>query len=215
MTSLYLIRHAETSGNADGRFQGRTDLQLTPNGMRQAKVLAARFRCIPLSAVYTSPLRRARDTALSLAAPHGLRPVIEEGLVEIDGGGFENRLFTELWQECPKEFGAFCDTPGIFGGYRGGESPRAALDRMREAVLDIAERHRGGTVAALSHGYTIRCFLCYALGYPLDELAQVGWGANTSVNHITFDGRMRPRVMRMHDISHLPEGFLVRQRPSS
>ena len=83
MTDLYLIRHAEAEGNVFRRLQGQYDSMITANGMRQIAALAARFRDIPVDAVYSSDLTRTCTTAGAICAPKRLPLHRERRLREI------------------------------------------------------------------------------------------------------------------------------------
>lgn len=89
MTSIYLVRHCQAQGNVNRVFQGRIDSEISEEGRRQLDRLAERFRRIPLDAVYTSPLQRARLTAEALNRYHGLPVRTDARFIEIDGGCWE------------------------------------------------------------------------------------------------------------------------------
>ena len=96
MTTIYLIRHCEAAGNVGRRFQGHIDADITENGRRQLELLAERFRELPLDAVYSSPLLRARLTAEAVNRHHGLPVMLDDRLMEINGGLWEGRPWAEL-----------------------------------------------------------------------------------------------------------------------
>jgi len=202
MTSVYLIRHAQALGNVQRRFQGRVDQDLTDLGRAQARKAAKRMRAIPLAAVYSSPLKRAWETALSITASRKMEPVRCDGVIEIDGGAMENLLLDELQLHYPVEAGQFFGEPHNFMGVGGGESFSAVYDRMRDTILELVARHPDQNIAVVSHGAAIRCFMCYALGLPLERMAEVGWGGNTAVSHIIFNADCR-QVYSLFDTSHL------------
>src|SRR5262245_26690398 len=82
-TRLYLIRHGATTLSAEDRFAGAIDVDLSDEGRRQAKALGTRLADDHVVAVYCSPLRRCVDTAKCVADPHGLTPIVRDGLREI------------------------------------------------------------------------------------------------------------------------------------
>lgn len=205
VTSLYLVRHAQTSANAEGRFQGHYDLPLSDTGLAQVELLVRRFRLIPLQAVYTSPLQRARETAQPIAASHGLTAIEKSGLIEISAGVMENRLFEELRVEYAEAFAALTEAPHSFNP-KDGEHAMDAFARMRTAAMELVAAHRGESIMIVSHGFVIRCFLCDMLGCAPEELGVMSWGKNTSVSHILFDGALHPTVAYVHDDSHLHSG---------
>ena len=86
---LILIRHGRTDWNVQGRVQGRTDIPLDETGLRQAAAVARRLSGIHLNAIYTSPLRRAHDTAKAVAAFHSCDVHVAQQLTEINFGAWE------------------------------------------------------------------------------------------------------------------------------
>lgn len=208
MTSIYLIRHAQAEGNLAQRFQGRTDTPLTDLGQKQAVAVAGRLSALPLDAVYTSPLTRAKQTAQAIAKFHHRVPIEMPGLIEIDGGPMEDRPFSEILAEYPKEFHQFDKEPHLFEGIEGGESIVSVYTRMVRAIGEIADRHPDETVAVVSHGCAIRCYLCFARAYPLEQLGSVEWGRNTGVTHVVYTGK-KILLLRANDVSHLPEELLT------
>lgn len=209
MTSIYLVRHAQALGNLERRFQGHTDHPLTPMGILQAESVGYRFQVLPISKVYTSPLLRAYDTAASIASLHGQTPAPEPGLIEINGGDMENRLFDELAVDYPEQFKDFVDAPHNFTAVGQGESYGQVFERMRDTALELADRHRNQTIVVVSHGAALRCLLGYALGLSLQQINQIPWGKNTAVSHLLFSGRALPSVAYIWDISHLPQNQIT------
>ena len=78
-TRVFLVRHGATVLTSEDRFAGATDVDLSAEGRAQATRLAERLRDDDMAAVYCSPLRRTRDTAALIAAPHGLTPLEHPG----------------------------------------------------------------------------------------------------------------------------------------
>ena len=103
VTKIYLIRHCQSMGNVQHRFQGRFDAEVSPDGAKQLELLGLRFRNQPIDAIYTSPLQRARATAEAIARYHPELEVKEEpGLIEIDCGDMENLLLAEVAERFPR-----------------------------------------------------------------------------------------------------------------
>ncbi|MCL2580188.1 MAG: histidine phosphatase family protein [Oscillospiraceae bacterium] len=207
MTNIYLVRHAQSEGNLSGHFQGITDAVLTPLGLKQAAAVGARLAEMPLAAVYASPLSRANQTANAIAAHHGLEVITEPDIIEISGGVMENVPFGVLLEKFPKEFYMFDREPHLFEGIEGAESVASVFARMKSAIERIAARHPGQSVAVVSHGCPIRCYLGYAKGYTLEQLGRMSWGKNTGLSHITFEGG-KPALHLENDIAHIPEELL-------
>lgn len=202
VTSIYLIRHAQSVGNAGKRFQGRLDHPLTPEGEAQTGQVAKRFCAIPLAAVYTSPLSRARRTAEAIAASRGLAPIPDDRLLEMDLGDFEDRGFDDIRVRYPGALELFFDEPHRFAGVAGGEDFFEVTERVVAAVEEIAAKHRGANVAVVTHGCALRCLFCHFMGYPMERMPEVPWSRNTGVNHLAYVGG-KPRFLSVADLSHL------------
>lgn len=202
-TTVYLVRHAEAEGNVYRRCHGQYDSLLTPRGFQQLPYLAQRFAPVPLDAVYASDLYRARTTAGAIADAKGMGVSLRPVLREINMGVWEDKPWAELpridpekyheWQSAPWK----CVVPG-------GESVMDAGARMFDGVRGLAQSHTGGSIAVVTHGSAIRGALCIALGLQPEQLGEVGWGDNTCVAKLRFQGGgVEPEYW--NDASHLPE----------
>jgi probable phosphoglycerate mutase len=167
MTTFLLIRHGET--DAVGRvLAGRTPgWHLNWNGREQVRKLAQRLSRLPIQAVYTSPLERARETAQIIAAVHGLTPRVAEDLGEIHFGAWEGRVIADLellepWREYNMR--RSCTPPP------GGEPIGQVQSRMLRRLDCLRALHDNQTVAVVSHGDPLRAALCHYLGVPLDGM---------------------------------------------
>src|SRR5262249_34017181 len=114
--NLLLVRHGETLWNREGRYQGRTDIPLSPEGIAQAQRLGARLAGIHIDVAVSSPLSRARVTAETVLAADGRhsRPALEldDGLMEISHGDWEGKLSTEVERSHAEMFGIWRHHPG-------------------------------------------------------------------------------------------------------
>ena len=152
-TTIYVIRHGETDWNREGRWQGHAPTPLNATGRAQARALADRLAGEELTAVYSSDLPRALETAEIVAASRGKEVVADAGLREIDVGSRQGRTSAEL-DGLPWD----------------GESYEAHSERVLAAVLGIARRHPTGRVLAVTHGGSLRRLQEIVLGAPLDVL---------------------------------------------
>ena len=168
-----LVRHADTDAAMRGRCYGSLDVGLSPEGRRQARELGSALRGVSLAAVYSSPLSRALDTAAAIAAPHGLEPVVEGNLREIDFGELEGLLYEDIEAERPELFREWMETPGSVR-FPGGEALADLRARVRPTVAEIRERHEGEVVALVAHGGVIRIVLADALDLADGALFRLG-----------------------------------------
>ena len=153
MTTVYLARHAESDWNLENRFQGSTDRPLTERGREQARTLAGELAEIPLDAVYTSPLRRALETARIVAATQGLSPVALAELSEIDVGSWAGLSRGEVESRFPEAFRRWVNGGE---GWDDGESYASMSARVLVAIRRVAAEHPDGIVLVVSHGGPIR-----------------------------------------------------------
>ena len=148
---LVLLRHGQTQWSRDGRHTGRTDVPLTADGERDARLLAPRLAGFDFALVLCSPLSRARRTA-ELA---GLDPVVDDDLVEWDYGAYEGRTTTEIRQDPGREWWTvFAD--GVLPGDTPGETVEEVAARASRVLVRVAEPLRRGDVALVAHGHLLR-----------------------------------------------------------
>ena len=201
MVTIYLVRHCEARGNIDREFHGRFDSDISDNGRQQLDLLAERFRTIPIDALYSSPLRRARLTAQAVNRYHDLPIAFDDRLQEIDGGEWERHLWAELPTLFPESSDAWAYRPHEFEA-PGGETMRQVYDRMKEVLLEIAAKNAGKTVAVASHGCAIRNALCWAQTNDIVRLSDTPWCDNTAVTTLQIEDD-RVCVLGYNDNGHL------------
>jgi broad specificity phosphatase PhoE len=165
-TTLVLVRHGETDWNRENRFQGHADPPLNENGRAQARKLAGELRTERFAALYTSPLRRALETAELLAAELRLQAREETSLKEVDVGSWSGLTRTDVEARFPDGFARWLE----YGhGWDDGESYEELGDRVVAGLLSIGARHTGTAVMAVTHGGPIRSALASAERVPFDE----------------------------------------------
>src|SRR5574341_49630 len=173
MTQLLVIRHAENDYTRTGRLAGWTKgVRLNESGQKQAQALAERLGKAPITAIYTSPLERALETAMPLAKAKGLRVKICEELGEVRYGQWTGKSLkqlarTKLWRVVQQQPSAM--------QFPKGETLRAVQARAVEAIEEIARAHvkDKGMVVAVSHGDVIKLIVAYYLGMPLDLFQRI------------------------------------------
>jgi len=196
-TTLVLLRHATTSTTGKRLGGRKAGFHLDAGGRRQAEAAARRLAPLPVSAVYTSPMERTRETAAPVARVHGVRVRIERGINEVDYGEWTDRPLTQLrrralWrtiQQAPSRV-----------TFPGGESIRAAQQRAVEATERIAAAHRGGTVVLVSHADVIKAVLAHHLGMGLDLFQRLVVSPASSSVLLLPDGAT-PVVLSVNDTS--------------
>ena len=189
---IMLVRHGESEGNAEGRMQGRSDYPLSALGREQA-ALAAKFITstgLTFAAAYTSPLKRAAQTA-AIFAEHGILPAAEldEDLPEIGAGELEGLNAAEISERFPPFMQRPLSETGAFAEY-GGESYDDVQARVSRLLARIEARHRAAEERVLLFGHggfhyqVTKALLCE----PIPRVCIVKFG-NCTVSLI----RMRER----------------------
>jgi broad specificity phosphatase PhoE len=135
-TRLYLVRHGATQLTAEDRFSGAVGIELSTEGRSQAERLAQRLADDRIVAVYASPQSRALDTAAILARPHGLSPIVRDGLREISHGHWEGMRRSDVEERFGEEYAAWEQDPLTFAP-TGGESGLSVLARALPVIRDI------------------------------------------------------------------------------
>ncbi len=169
MTRLVLIRHGETDWNVEGRYQGQADPPLNARGQAQAEALAEALRPAGLQVLYTSPLRRARQTAEVIACALGLPLHEEPRLMEIHQGAWQTRLHAEIERLYPETFQRWHTEPWAVTP-PGGESLHQVQQRVYAAVDDIRARHPHQTVGVVTHRIPIALLLMRYENLPPDSV---------------------------------------------
>ncbi len=181
---LILIRHGEPEEAARGRCYGKLDVGLSARGVAQIARVAQHLRDVPLSAIYSSPRRRASESAAVIAQSHALEVKVEDALAEIDFGAFEGLTYDEVAAKFPVEYSMWMQHPTRVQ-FPDGESFAQMQRRVRAVIKRIRARHRGQTVAVISHGGVNRIVLAAALGIKSRDIFRIGQ-CYASVNVIDF-----------------------------
>jgi broad specificity phosphatase PhoE len=165
---IWLARHGETDANAEGRVQGTIDPPLNDRGREQARELAREASGLGLRALYTSQLRRARETADIIGAELGLVPRVDARFAESDRGEWEGRLAAEIKAEDPEAWAGSLAVETRFR-FPGGESLEEHAARVEAGLAEVAR----GPLPALvvCHGGTIRRALAARRPEGLTDLA--------------------------------------------
>lgn len=210
---LIFVRHAETTANAEGRFQGHADFSLSARGQAQAQLLQSRFLVEGLTPthLYSSPLKRCAETAEIIASSW---PAVQywEDLQEHDVGVLSGLTWDEAVVKYP-QIDRELEESRQFAGIEGAEPLQDRRDRGRRVAEGLLDRHSDGdVVVAVSHGGILQHILSGLLG------ADRVWGlsiSNTAVFEFeldperwSMDGEARltttqNRILRFNDAAHL------------
>ena len=175
--TIVLARHGETDWNRERRFQGHADTSLNEAGRAQAAELAELLRAERPSALYTSPLRRASETAQIVAARLGLRASELDPLREIDVGDWQGLTVDEVRTRFPE-----LAEVAWHAGWPNGETYDQLAARVVPALLELGRRHPGERVLGITHAGPIRAALSASSGLSHEESrASIGPLANCAV----------------------------------
>ena len=201
VTRLFLVRHGATNATEEGRFSGSTSAELSDQGRWQASRLGERLATQNITAVYSSPLSRALDTATIISRLCQLEVVTRDGLREIGHGHWEGKTRDEVERQHAVEYAAWEADPFTFAP-DGGESGVAVLARALPVIREIVTAHQGEHVLVVSHKATLRLVLSSLLGFDArgyrDRLDQ----SPACVNVVDFKDPVRARLMLFNDTSH-------------
>lgn len=168
-TRIYLIRHGQTEGHQEKRYNGQIDVPLTALGRQQSEQVRDALLDVSLAAVYSSDLSRSLYCAELIAASHGLKVVQRTSFRELNIGDWEGRTWAELQESYPEDWQARLADLVNFP-VPGGESLQDAADRIRPAFQQLLSAHPEGDVALVAHGGVNRIVLLDAIGSSLEQV---------------------------------------------
>ena len=184
-TTILLVRHGQTPTTGRVLPGRKAGLHLSDDGRKQAEAAAARIgRLERVSAIYASPLERARETAMPIARIRGLALRIDRGLLELDVGRWTGERLDRVSKR--PEWSTVQRHPSGFR-FPDGESFMEMQARMTETLGRLVGRHRGGVVVAVSHADPIKAALAHALGMHLDLFQRLNV-APGSITTIAYGG---------------------------
>jgi len=201
---LYLVRHGATDNNLlhPPRLQGRADVELSDEGAAQAEQAGRFLAGLPIAAVYSSPLRRARQTSEAIARPHGLDVRSVDALIECDVGEWEGCTWPDIEREHPDAYRRFVTDPSRFG-YLGGENLAQVLERVSPAFTQLMSENLGGQIVVTAHNVVNRAYLGSLLDIPIAKRRSVPQD-NCCINVIRFRND-RSKVLTVNGLFHLEE----------
>ncbi|MEO6334539.1 MAG: histidine phosphatase family protein [Pyrinomonadaceae bacterium] len=204
VTKLYLIRHGQSDGNAEGRFGGHGPTPLSKLGVQQAEAAAKLLAKEGVNSIYSSDLHRAIQTAEPLSKLTGIPITATAAFRERNVGVLEGLTFDESKETFPKDYYALVSR-NVHHVITEGESYRHLLGRSTTELWEILRTHIGGRVAIFSHTGAI-CFLTlHLLGAIRRDTKQTPWivTSNCGINRFEIRGRNNIRILALNDTRHL------------
>lgn len=209
-TRIIAVRHGETAWNADTRIQGQLDIGLNDKGRWQAERVGAALAEEDLQHIYASDLQRAHSTAQAIAAraqhPSARSVKLHRGLRERKFGTFEGQTYADIEARWPEEARRWRQRDPHFAP-GDGETPTQMMERVRNAVHEIAARHVGEHIVLVAHGGVLDMLYRLATGQGVQaprtwelgnaainrmlwcegELTLVGWGDVRHLDQTSLD----------------------------
>lgn len=201
---ILLVRHGETPWNREGRYQGRTDVPLSPDGETQVTSLATRLAGVPIEIAVSSPLSRARRTAEAILGDRGVPLELDDGLLEISHGAWEGQLAIDVEAAHAEMLGVWRSRPDRDVPAGPGAETLGDVEARAWPVLErVAGRLRGdGTALITAHDAVNRVLLCRVLGLPLTRV----WAfrqAPATLNVLSGPSLHELQLVRLNDSEHV------------
>ena len=204
-TEILLIRHGQTNSNLTGYYMGWAEEDMNETGYRQARRLSERLADSSITAIYTSPLKRAMATAQIIGAPHKLEPRLNPDLIEINIGEWRGLDAEVIKQRFPQVWHQWrTDPSGVV--MPGGESVAQVTKRAICAFEEIVKDNQGKLSAIVTHDIVVKIVICHILGVS-NKVHRRFDISNASLTRIRIP-EGGPRISTMNDISHLRNPIL-------
>lgn len=182
-TTLIFVRHGQSIANTEKFFAGHIDVPLTDIGLMQAEKMAGFLKKFPISAIYSSDLIRCTETARPIASHFSLPVNADMRLREAHAGVWQKKGFDYL--TASKDYNVWRTATTDFRP-EGGENMYDLLKRVYAAISEITEKHRGETVAVVTHATPIRVLKTMWEGVPLSALTAIGSPKNASITIVNY-----------------------------
>ena len=198
---LLLIRHGQTIWNSQLRTQGLTDIELNETGRLQSERLAIRLSQSSIDAIYASPLRRAKETAAAIAAPHGLTVTEHSLLIERNFGIWEGEPFQSLLEKYPNQIKQWENDPLAY------TPPEAeplidVLSRCMGFLTEIQNAYQEAqTVLVVGHSVPLRLMIAQLIGLAPQRIHSLRLD-NAAYTELRL-GKNNPILTVLNDTSHL------------
>ncbi len=198
---LFLIRHGETAWNSEGIFRGQSDVPLNDNGLKQAKATADYLKSVDFTAVYCSPLSRARQTADAICLDRIIKPSPVNDFTDISFGPWEGKSFTELESRYPEAIKIWRENPEKHK-LPGAETLSEAMGRSFGQMKQLAQKNQGNSIAIVSHRVILKLLILAALGLDSKGFWKVKQDT-CCINMLEFEDKEGFVVVKINETCHL------------
>jgi len=202
--NLLLVRHGETPWNREGRYQGRTNVALSPEGEAQARALGARLAALPIAIAIASPLDRTRRTAEAILGDRAATLETDDALIEISHGQWEGQLASDIELSHAEMFGTWSSRPDRDVPAGPGAETLGDVEERAWPVLvrTCARLGPDETALIVAHDAVNRVLLCRVLGLPITRV----WTFRQSpaaLNILSGSSIADLQVARLNDSEHV------------
>lgn len=201
MTKLILVRHGSTEWNEKKLMQGKTDIPLSQEGKKQAIKLRKRFQDEQLDVIYSSELRRAKQTAKEVAKEHEIKVIEHPFLNEVSYGAWEGITYEEVKKRFPEEVTRRGKDKFSYAPPKGGESPKSLQKRLINFMKEIVKKYGGQTILVVCHNGVKRMLLGTLLGWSEKKIMETRLN-NTSVSILHVE-KSRSKMELFNCTKHL------------
>lgn len=202
LTSIYLIRHAQTAWNKEEIFRGRTDIGLDEMGLMQAELVGRYFKDTKIDQIYSSPLSRSWQTAERIAQFHNLEVKPLWGIIDMSFGNWEGHHHKEIKKIDSHTYRLWIESPHLVR-IPGGETLDEVRKRAMISIEEIIKMHEGENIVLVSHRVVNKVIICGILGIDNSHFWQVAQDP-TAINIIQYKNG-RYILSLMNDTCHLKE----------
>jgi len=201
---MYIVRHGATDWNQSGRIQGHIDIPLNETGRVQARLVSLRLATFKATALFSSDLLRAYETAQIIGQATGLRVVQKPGLREINFGVWQGLSSLQIRERDPEVYAARRANPYDVAP-AGAETWRHFYARAVQAVLEILAVIEAERLIVVTHGGVCTALGLRALGFDCTGKRTFD-SQNCGIHTIAVQGDTW-RAVALNDITHLTAGF--------
>jgi probable phosphoglycerate mutase len=184
LTRVILIRHGQTVWNKGDRFRGQIDLDLDDVGLRQAEAIAYHVKHWPVSHLFSSPLKRARQTAQAVADIMSLDTKQVDGFNDINYGQWQGRTPSAMAVEHPDLYHLWRTQPDLVT-FPEGEGLNQIRNRATSALEELLTRYPGKTIVIVSHKVVCKLIILHVLGLDSSHFWNVEQD-NGAINILEF-----------------------------
>jgi phosphoserine phosphatase len=203
MSKIYLLRHGETEWNRDQRAQGcSNDIPLSETGLKQAEAVANRLKNEKIDLFFSSPLKRAFQTAKKIAELHNSDVAIHREFLEINFGLWEGLNFQEIGEQYPEIIKIWRATPHL-AEIPNAENLISLKERSMRKLNELLKEHEGKNIAIISHGITCKVIISALMGIELGNLHKIRQD-NTALNIFEYRNN-NFYTLQLNDTCHLKE----------